>query len=472
MEKKKSNKNKIILVSTIVGIIVLLVAFLLLSSCSKKEYKVTFIDNIDKSEINTVKIKENEKVKRPSDPKKDGYIFDDWYYNNVIYDFNTKVTKDMKIVAKFKKADDIVLKNSSFVLEVGETKNIEIKALPKGLSLSDLIWLSSDETILSVDKNGKIKALKEGEVTVTVKSRDGSYETSCKIKITKNKIAVEKVEITGASEVNVGSTIKLTAKISPNEATDKEVSWKSSNTNIAVIDKDGNVKGIKAGEVTITVTTNDGNKTATHKVTVKAKTSNPSQNTPSGDQKPNNPSNPSTPEPPKTYPVESVSISGPTSVNVGNTILLTANITPSNATDKTVIWRSGNDGIATVDQNGNVTGVNDGEVTITVETSNGKTATYKVTVKSDYVITFTEIKQDVTGSVMQYSFSVTKNGVNLDNLKAISFNAIKSGTSRTVLKGNLIAAEDILYDGSRLVTATIILTDNSKVTSNITLVYK
>ena len=78
----------------------------------------------------------------------------------------------------------------------------------------------------------------------------------------------------------------------------------------------------------------------------------------------------------------------------------------------------------------------------------------------------------MTGSVMQYSFAVTRNGVNLDNLKAISFNAVKSGTPRTVLKGNLIAAEDIVYEGNKLTTATIILTDSSKVTSNITLVYK
>jgi len=149
----------------------------------------------------------------------------------------------------------------------------------------------------------------------------------------------------------VGGTETLTPTITPANATNKTVSWRSSNNSIATVSAQGIVAGVAAGTATITVTTVDGNKTADCTVTV-------------------------------TVPVIGVSLNkSSTSIVVGNTETLSPTITPANATNKTVSWRSSNASIATVSSNGTVTAVAPGSATITITTADGnKTATCTVTI--------------------------------------------------------------------------------------------
>ncbi len=402
------DKNKKIIIGCVIGVIVVLIAiFLCLNSCSNaKTYTVTFIDSIDNKEISSVSVKENEKVEKPAEPKKVGYTFDNWYLNDEIYDFDTKVTKDMTIEARFisSSEDKIELKETTLGLIVDEDKQIEIASFPEGVSRSQLIWISSDEEIVAVDENGNLKAIREGSCTITIKTKDGKYSSTLNVTVTKNKVSVESVSITGSREVMVGKTIKLTANVKPDDATDKEVTWKSSNTSIATVDRYGNVKGIKAGTVTITVTTTDGGKTATYNVTVKA-SSNTGGNTQgsTGESKPK-------PEEPKVVPVTGVTITGKvTDIKVGESHKLSAQVSPGDATNKKVKWSSSNPSVATVAQSGNLVGVDDGDTVITVTTEDGsKTDSYTVHVSSVYEIHLKKI-QLVEGSEAQYSKTVYKN---------------------------------------------------------------
>lgn len=95
----KNKKNVLRIVSVVIFILGI---FLILYSNQfhKKEYLVTF-DSLGGTLIKTQKVKENEKVIRPNDPIKDGYIFDDWYLNDQIFDFDAKVIKDLTLVAKW-----------------------------------------------------------------------------------------------------------------------------------------------------------------------------------------------------------------------------------------------------------------------------------------------------------------------------------------------------------------------------------
>ncbi len=425
MEGKSKRKNIIIAV-IILCILVILGIFLLLNFNTRKEYKVTFIDSIDNSEISTVNVKENSKVERPKDPEREGYIFANWYYENEVYDFNDKVKKDITIEARWEDSKGIILDNYNLILNVGDTKKIEIKSLPQGVTLEDLIWESSDESILSIDKNGNIKALKEGESKVTIKTKNNSYTASCAVKVSKNEIAVESVKITGSTQVKIGSTIKLTANITPSDATDTQVTWESSNSKIATVDKNGNVKGIKEGTVTITVKTNDGGKVATYKVTVIANTTTPSTTKPQ--EEPKKPED-------KKIPVSGVSISGPTEVNVKSSINLKATVTPGNATNKNITWSSDNNSIATVDQSGKVTGVSEGVVNITVKTSDGGYEyTYKVTVNSIYEVYL--VKKILTGNeAAYYDITVVKDG----NIFS-QYDYVQIGDSR-IYPGNQVMAD-------------------------------
>ena len=166
------------------------------------------------------------------------------------------------------------------------------------------------------------------------------------------------VAVTGVSldktslSLKEGSSETLTAKVSPDNASNKSVSWKSSATDVATVDGSGKVTAMKAGSATVTVTTADGSKTASCSVTVTE----------------------------ASVAVLSVSISPETAeLEVGEKLTLTATVLPDNATDKTVTWESDNPSIVSVDQNGLVLGVTIGDATITAKAGE-KSASCKLTI--------------------------------------------------------------------------------------------
>ena len=167
-------------------------------------------------------------------------------------------------------------------------------------------------------------------------------------------VPVTGVTLTSTASVAVGATSTLVATIAPANASNKNVTWTSSNTAIATVSTSGVVTGVAAGSATITVKTTDGSKTATCAVTVTA----------------------------GNVAVTGVTLS-PTSASVAAvaTQQLTATIAPTNATNKTVSYTSSNTAVATVNANGLVTGVAAGSATITVTSADGaKTATCAITV--------------------------------------------------------------------------------------------
>ena len=207
--------------------------------------------------------------------------------------------------------------------------------------------------------SSQVQAAQSGDFTYTV--------TEGKAQITKYTGvigATKDVTVTGVklnkkvTSVNVGANEILIATIAPTNATNQNITWKSSNTAIGTVDSKGNVAGVKAGTATITVTTVDGKKTATCKVTVKS---------------------------PPTVKVKKVSLNKKTtSMDIGASEILTATIAPTNATNKDVTWKSSKTSVATVDLNGKVVGVSAGTTVITVTTVDGKkTATCTVVVSSD-----------------------------------------------------------------------------------------
>lgn len=170
-------------------------------------------------------------------------------------------------------------------------------------------------------------------------------------------IAVSSISIDkGSATIDAGKSVKLSATISPSDATNKKYSWSSNNNAIATVDQNGNVTGIKAGTATISVTSDDGGHTSSCTVTVK------------GSQTGAN------------VAVTGVSIEKSVSVSVGSSVTLKPTITPSNASNQSVSWSTSDSSIASVD-GGTVKGVKAGTATITVKTTDGgKTASCTVTV--------------------------------------------------------------------------------------------
>ena len=219
----------------------------------------------------------------------------------------------------------------------------EDSSLPAGLSLG------ADTGVIS----GIPTADGTFNFTVTATNAYGSDSKEFTLTIDQQgTIHVTSVSLDKTSlELTEGGTDTLTATITPNNATNKNVTWSTSNASIATVNN-GEVTAVSAGTATITATA-DG-KSATCTVTVTA----------------------------ATVPVTGVTMNKTsTSLYVGDTETLTATVAPDNATNKAVTWTSSDSAVATVDQNGVVTAVAHGTATITVTTEDGNyTATCTVTV--------------------------------------------------------------------------------------------
>ncbi len=184
MSKPNENHNtKMIFTIAIIVLIIGIVIFLLMKGCTKTpEYLVTF-DVDGGSAIESVTVKENDRIDKPVNPTKEGYQFAGWYYEDKLFDFDTKITKDITLKAHWS-LDEIELDLSKMNLKVDETAKLDILSLPEGLSEDDLEYVSSDESIATVDKDGNIIGLKSGVVTITVRSKDGKYQASCTVTVT------------------------------------------------------------------------------------------------------------------------------------------------------------------------------------------------------------------------------------------------------------------------------------------------
>lgn len=137
----------------------------------------------------------------------------------------------------------------------------KIANITKGLT-----WKSSNTKVATVDANGNVKGVKAGTATITASC--GGKSATFKITV-KNAVRVTSVKLNITNKtITKGTSFKLTPTISPSNASNKSVTWKSSNMNIVTIDSKGNVKGLRTGTAIITVTTKDGSKKAICRVTV------------------------------------------------------------------------------------------------------------------------------------------------------------------------------------------------------------
>ena len=166
-------------------------------------------------------------------------------------------------------ANEITLDQTSLSLVKGQSKKIEVTAIkPENAADKTVTWSSADEKVASVDENGNVTGVAPGTTTITAKV--GLASATCNVTVTDSAIPVTSVSLDKKSmELHVGDKgEQLAATISPENATDKTVSWSSSDATVAKVDQNGFVTPVKEGTATITVTTKDGGKTDSCLVTV------------------------------------------------------------------------------------------------------------------------------------------------------------------------------------------------------------
>ena len=249
------------------------------------------------------------------------------------------------------KVTGITVNPTSLSLTEGDSADLTATVSPSNADNQSVTWDSNDKSVATVS-NGKVTALKAGSTSITVKSVDGGFTASCAVTVVAKTIDVSSVTLS-KSELTLteGESETITATVKPDDATDKTVSWSSSDPAVATVDG-GKITAVKEG--TATITAKAGDKTATCKVTVEK----------------------------KVIAVESVELDKTElELTEGGSATLVATVKPDNATDKTVTWTSSDPEIATVD-GGVVTAVKGGTATITASAGD-KTATCAVTVKVD-----------------------------------------------------------------------------------------
>lgn len=166
------------------------------------------------------------------------------------------------------KCRNLSFDQSIFSVKIDEAINLVGNMELFDLSSSDFIWKSSDPNIVTIDSDGVIRGIKVGIATITVTTPDG-ITAICTIEVLPDSVGIEDIVLTPSkASVIIGSTIRIKAKIQPENATERDLIWKSSNTSIATVSSNGIVKGLKSGTVTITATTKDGKITKSVTVTV------------------------------------------------------------------------------------------------------------------------------------------------------------------------------------------------------------
>ena len=319
-----------------------------------------------------------------------------------------KVTVKIPRVVKVSK---LTLNRTSVSLtKKGQTYQLTATASPSNATNKSVIWQSSNTRIVTVNSSGKLTAVGNGSATITATAKDGSKKTAtCKVTVkipTVVKVNSVSLNYTDVRLSSKGQTLQLTATVSPSNAANKSVKWTSSNTKVATVSSSGKVTAVANGNTTITATADDGSgKKDICAVTV---------NIP----KPADP----TPTPtPSVVKVSSVSLnqSSLSLTKKGQTAQLSASVSPSNATNKSVTWSSSNSNVATIN-NGVVTAVGNGSATITATAADGsgKRASCSVTVNIPTAPGMEKV--NIAGGeskICSIYFDEIPTGVNLANIK-------------------------------------------------------
>ena len=315
--------------------------------------------------------------------------------------------EDKVAIYKVNVVDKISLESikvqSSIKLKQNQTGKLTVTYSPQNATDKTVRWQSSNTNIVTVDNNGNVRAISPGTATITVTSNDGNHVAKSQITvITNSTVAATNNEPTTTSSVtntesasitvklnsislnytslslNIGEDRNLIVTYNPDNATNKNVTWKSSDSKIVKVDNKGQITAVAEGIATITVTSNDGKHEAKCNVTV----------TNSDDNEQNS-----------TQKLRGIKLNeNQIKLKKGREQTLEVTYTPSDASNKEITWTSNNEEVATV-KDGKITAVSIGTAEILVTSIDGN---YKdrcsVTVYSDLPIessTFEKEKQTV-----------------------------------------------------------------------------
>ena len=167
------------------------------------------------------------------------------------------------------RVSSISLSKSALELTVGEQASLYVTISPDNATNKKIRWISSKESVATVTPDGIVEAVSAGTSFITATSEDSGVNAKCEITVIEKVITVNGIALNKTSlSLTEGEEFTLEATITPDNATNKEVIWKSDNEAVATVSTEGVVKAHRAGTASITATTVDQGKTASCAVTV------------------------------------------------------------------------------------------------------------------------------------------------------------------------------------------------------------
>lgn len=253
----------------------------------------------------------------------------------------------------------VVLNKTFVTLNPGKTEQLKITYLPDyaTASIGTVKWTSSNEAVVTVDAAGKLTAKAAGKAIITAITSDGNV-MYCIVTVENIKVSKITITTTTSNKIATGKKVTLKATVTPSNAYNKGVTWKSSNTKVATVSSSGVVttkKKMGGKTVTITATAKDGSgKKASYKIYIKKGI------------------------------VKKVYISGVKSVKAGKKLYLKGKTSASSGANRTLKWSSSNTKYAKVSSKGTVTTYKAGKkksVKITARAVDGSGKSKTVTIK-------------------------------------------------------------------------------------------
>ena len=358
----------------------------------------------------------------------DSQPFSDWDYEFSILHFPVEGLDAYRNHYRWKKfrnfkpigelVNNILLDEEEIQITINQNYRINATLTPQDAVNKLIVWFSDAENVATVSEDGVVSAISVGTATITAKC--GEVSATCKVTV-KPILATSIILNKETLELVIGENEALTATVKPENTTYKTIVWSSSNEEVATVSEDGVVTAVSGGEVTITATCGDVSASCT--VTVSPRL------------------------------VESIDLNySEWNGKPGESLLISATVSPDNATDKTLLWSSSDTEVATVDEAGQVTVVSVGECIITVTAADGSdvSASSKITVSPRLVESIELDHSNWIGmSGESFVISVTVSPENATD-KTVIWNSSDPEVA-TVDETGLVTA---VKPGSALITAT------------------
>lgn len=319
-------------------------------------------------------------------------------------------------------------------MTVGERQLLSITVLPVDATNQEVIYSSSNTKVAKVNSMGRITALKDGVTEIVVSC--GGISEKFVLTVVDVQIIVRDLDLGDyPSELEVGTSQLLSITVIPENAFGQKITYTSSDTGIATVNELGRITGIKEGTVTITVNCGNVKKDFQLKV-VKAKSDE--------------------------IPVTDIEIADhEDELEVDKTLTLSVTVLPSDATNNTVTYKSSDEKVATVNSSGEVKGIAEGDVTISI-TAGSVTKKVKLKVK----VATTSIKLDTTYLILQLgeSYQLTAKVLPAEADQALTYESITpeiiSVTSGGMIRANKCGTGTILVKNSDTSTAVTVIVNS------------